>query len=367
MLNSRVIRLTAALLTFSTLSACQLASRNAPVNNRNGQFPAVTALQAQSNPNFVVDGEGDSVTADVFRDFDGGVLENLNLHTQGYLSLKNDARQGIFMSQPLRAPFAFDALLSSWDSNRPVNIEVRVGSGANALGEWRRVGAEQDLKFSQKATHFQYRVTLQRPANERGEVRFDGINFLFGIQNPNPPRTPQKQAHSIAKPDIVSRQAWGARPPKGRYSPHRPDGIVLHHTWRPTHAQYRKDGSMRGMQNYHMDTKKWSDIGYHFVIGPEGTIYQGRPETVVGAHSSPNTGKIGICIVGDYDPGQDPFTSASREALTQLMTWLTAEYGINTREYYGHRDFSQKSCPGEGVYSQIDALRNEIIQRLRAN
>lgn len=364
MLTSPLLRTSLSVLAALSLSACQVMPQFSQA--RSGVPITLPAFQSQNSSTEVADDAGDSLTEDLFRDFDQGVVkENLSIHTQGYLTLNPNAQQGLFVSRPLQAPFAFDAFLSSWNSSQSVQVEYRTGSDARNFGAWQPLGIERDVKLPQKQRFLQYRVTLLR-GEANSETRFEGIHFLFGIQRPQAPQTGQRRPHNVIKPAVVSRAAWGARAPKGNYANHTIDGIVVHHTWRPTQVQYKKEATMRGIQNYHMNDNKWSDIGYHFIIGPEGTIYQGRPETVIGAHSSPNTGKVGICVVGDYDPGQDRFTEASQESLVQLMTWLTAEYGISTQEYYGHRDFAPKTCPGDDIYSKMDAMRNEIIRRLQA-
>jgi len=54
-----------------------------------------------------------------------------------------------------------------------------------------------------------------------------------------------------------------------------------------------------------MDNKKWSDIGYNFLVGEDGNVYEGRGWGKKGAHSIPfNNKSIGICIIGDYTSNQ---------------------------------------------------------------
>jgi N-acetyl-anhydromuramyl-L-alanine amidase AmpD len=109
----------------------------------------------------------------------------------------------------------------------------------------------------------------------------------------------------------------------------------------------------------------WTDIGYHFLIGHDGKIYQGRPETVVGAHASPNTNAVGICCLGNYDPGADQVTPAMEKALVDLLSWLSATYEIDPRtQYFGHRDFSTKSCPGDMVYQRLPEYREQVLKNI---
>ena len=178
---------------------------------------------------------------------------------------------------------------------------------------------------------------------------------------------PFKATKLFPKPTIVSREEWGARKPKHSYTPHRPLRIVLHHSWIPNQSQYKGATSIRGIQNYHMDGEAtgWSDIGYHFLIGPDGLIFQGRPETVVGAHASPNTNAVGICIIGDYDPNKDQLNDKIETSLLNLLSWLSSKYGIDPREqYFGHRDYSPKSCPGDTVYERLPQYRKIVLDNI---
>ena len=55
-----------------------------------------------------------------------------------------------------------------------------------------------------------------------------------------------------------------------------------------------------------MDGDGWSDIGYTFAVAPDGTVFEGRPIDIRGSHTAgANTGKIGILIMGDFEPGSD--------------------------------------------------------------
>jgi hypothetical protein len=62
-----------------------------------------------------------------------------------------------------------------------------------------------------------------------------------------------KSNKAWAKPPIISRQEWGARPPKSSYTSHKVQRIVLHHSWIPNQSQYKGAASIRGIQSYHMD------------------------------------------------------------------------------------------------------------------
>ncbi|MBP6218653.1 MAG: N-acetylmuramoyl-L-alanine amidase [Oligoflexales bacterium] len=59
---------------------------------------------------------------------------------------------------------------------------------------------------------------------------------------------------------------------------------------------------VRAIEKLHIEDKKWADIGYHFMISPDGTIYEARAPRFVGAHTfRSNKRSIGIAFLGCYD------------------------------------------------------------------
>lgn len=343
-------RFAVPLLASLLFASCQGGS--APLRGQS-QLQAAAVLQS-------VDGEGDILRIGA-KELAAEQQEGLSL-SGTTLSLSAGRQQGQWISRPLPAPFAFDALMPAWQAVGNVNLQVRVSPDGKSWGGWLPLLRERSMLLPSKASFVQFQVQMAAGSTPPS---LQGLSFSFGLARPLA-APGQRHANPIAKPPVVSREGWKALPAKGDYTPHTPIGIVVHHTWMPKAAQYQQAASIRGIQRFHMEDNKWSDIGYHYIIGPEGVIYQGRPETVIGAHSVPNTGMIGICVFGDYDPNQDPFTPASREALLKLMTWLTAEYGIKTSEFYGHRNFSTKSCPGDEIYNHLQEFKDEVARRLKA-
>lgn len=89
-------------------------------------------------------------------------------------------------------------------------------------------------------------------------------------------------------------------------------------------------------------------IGYHYLVGLDGTVHAGRPESEVGAHClGRNAGSIGVCYVGGLDAEtrqpRDTRTPAQRRALRRLVDSLRRRYPHAT--VHGHREFAAKACP----------------------
>lgn len=105
------------------------------------------------------------------------------------------------------------------------------------------------------------------------------------------------------------------------------------------------------IRRWHVNERKWSDIGYHYVITPDGDVQEGRPMYKAGAHvAGHNHDSIGICWVGGYK-GVDNRTDAQKLAMRELVMRLIVEFDIELNNVLGHCDFKgvTKICPNFDV------------------
>jgi N-acetyl-anhydromuramyl-L-alanine amidase AmpD len=117
------------------------------------------------------------------------------------------------------------------------------------------------------------------------------------------------------------------------------------------------------IENYHTHPiwrNNFYGTGYHFVIGRDGTIYEGRPFNVYGAHARGlNQTSIGIAVIGNFEPGtlfgnQTP-TDVQMESLIALVNILKDGQGISN--VIGHRNHSAgNECPGQNLYDIVREL-----------
>eukprot|EP00105_Crassostrea_gigas_P006403 XP_011420323.1 PREDICTED: peptidoglycan-recognition protein SC2 isoform X1 [Crassostrea gigas] len=163
--------------------------------------------------------------------------------------------------------------------------------------------------------------------------------------------------HSTAGcPTIISRSEWGARTPthhNGRL-PTTPGHVYIHHGATPgCHTKADCIQRVQSYQNYHMDSHGWSDIGYSFVIGEDGNVYEGRGWDTVGAHTlHHNTDGLGFCVMGNF------MTHAPNDLAINAVKSLIhcgVQMGKITHNYVlkGHRDVGQTACPGDKLYALI--------------
>ncbi len=102
----------------------------------------------------------------------------------------------------------------------------------------------------------------------------------------------------------------------------------------------------------------WKCCGYHYVIPDYGTIEQGRPEEMMGAHCrNHNRHSIGVCYVGglaaDGETPQDTRTDAQKRALRTLLEDLHKRYPQAL--IVGHCDLDKMKpcCPGFDVVREF--------------
>lgn len=289
--------------------------------------------------------------------------------------------RGVYTSKASPSPRAFDTVFVSWLADQPedtyVQVQVRFADmSGDSFTEWFDAPREFEQSLHGKHGYIQFRVALF--TNDSSVTpRFESISVHATLSPPaseSPPPdgsslSPEGSSSSLPslrirpRPPIIEREQWGARPARLRYERHSPVKLVVHHSYSPSAGDYRGAASIRGIQNFHMDAPShgWNDIGYHFLIGVEGDIYEGRPEWAIGAHAPPNRGMLGICLIGNFQPGEDLPSAAQNEALVALLGYLSDKYAIPPRtRIFGHRDFSSTSCPGDVMYGRLENVRRLV-------
>lgn len=168
--------------------------------------------------------------------------------------------------------------------------------------------------------------------------------------------------------------------------------IVLHHTAENNVKSLSDPELMRSMYYFHTMTRGWGDLGYHFVVGQRGQIYEGRAggDYNVAAHASwNNRSSVGVSVIGNFE--KDVLVKEQQAAIGKLLSALAAKYGIDTnakraghkacgvseecmsRDFeiqgiVGHRDVGATSCPGANLYRELtDVYIPELNKTTRNN
>jgi hypothetical protein len=187
---------------------------------------------------------------------------------------------------------------------------------------------------------------------------------------------------------IHPRSDWGADlPPKGLIAPETVKFLLVHHT---ASSNFVPDPRAIIRQTYAFHTgpeKRWPDICYHFMIGPDGSIWETRAGSLAGPVVADATGGNQgyaqlVCLIGDFQ--NQPPTPAAQESLMRLLIHLADRYGVDTdpaatttfvsrgsnkfrsgttvttSTISGHRDVTYTACPGDNGYALLAGWRSRV-------
>lgn len=187
---------------------------------------------------------------------------------------------------------------------------------------------------------------------------------------------------------IHPRSEWGADlPPRGPIGPETVQFLLVHHTFS---SNVVPDPRRIIRQTYAFHTgpdKRWPDICYHFMIGPDGSVWETRAGSLAGPVVADATGGNQgyaqlVCMIGDFTT-QAP-TAAAQESLQRTLLFLADRYSIDTAPtatttfisrgsnkfragtvvttptVSGHRDVTYTACPGDVGYALLGDWRNRV-------
>src|SRR5919106_606100 len=299
----------------------------------------------------------------------------------------------------------------SWTGDHGTGVVYRTISALGEKSRWRRAREAHDAEgISEGAagrdSHFSAVLAVDRPeaiewkpvvarGQTMGTVTLDYLNTLDG-----PDRLVEIPATAEARasaPDIVTRAQWGADESLKRTSGgcrrnfYPVQQLFLHHTAGSNFDRHPK-ATMRAIYWFHVRRQGWCDIGYNFVISPNGSIFEGRwarrykpwelhdsespaGNAVAGAHVARfNSGSVGVSLMGNYMRIRP--SPAMYQTLVEFLGWEADRHDLRPRGTHryrnpetrltrrlpviaGHRDAGQTACPGNRVYRSMSAIRRD--------
>ena len=163
---------------------------------------------------------------------------------------------------------------------------------------------------------------------------------------------------------ITPRADWGARPAGPGMTPHELDRITVHHAG--AHEGTTGPARFRAWQAWHMEGRGWPDLSYHYVIGIDGTVYEGRSpqyrtDTATGYDT---TGHLQIVVEGNFEV--DHPTEAQLDSLATVLAWAAVAFAIDPATVAGHRDHGASVCPGAQLYALLadGSIDSAVASRL---
>lgn len=349
----------------------------------------------------------------------GRQIESLDnaVQTKQGIQIADPLREAVITSQAISVPLdtlePFLALGSRWTvpisggEDSGTSLEIRYASSGQQWSQWKAiakdehltvtadtlVGTLQFLPESTRYMQFRFRLTTTGQTKVAGprSVLFSFTSpgstpsqTLKALKNPvknEEPAAARKQDKSqpYPMPEYVSRTEWDCpdgQEPSGSVVATDVTHQIVHHS---AGANSSDDwpAVVRAIWDYHVNTNNWSDIGYNWLVDPDGNIYQGRGwlngnDEVQGAHfCGTNSNTMGACLLGNFEEAEPaPKALASLE---ELLAWKSdqkgidplgqefhASSGLNLYNISGHRDGCSTLCPGENLYLKLPAIRNNV-------
>ncbi|XP_039485778.1 peptidoglycan-recognition protein SD [Drosophila santomea] len=155
---------------------------------------------------------------------------------------------------------------------------------------------------------------------------------------------------------IVTRAEWNAKPPNGAMDSMAtplPRAVIAHTAGGDCADDVTCAQHLRNLQNFQMTRQKFSDIAYHYLIGGNGKVYEGRSPSQKGAFAAPNNdGSLGIAFIGNFDK-QAPSQAALDAAKELLQLAVKQEQLLESYKLLGHRQVTATLSPGDALYALI--------------
>jgi len=151
--------------------------------------------------------------------------------------------------------------------------------------------------------------------------------------------------------------------------------LIVHHS-AGVNSSSDWAGVVRSIWDFHVNVNGWDDVGYNYLVDPNGVLYEGRGDNVRGAHFCGNNGgTMGVCMLGDFT-NTTP-TNNAKSTLKDLLAWkicdidadpeetaFHASSGLNLTRISGHQDGCATECPGALFYPQMEDIRMEVTSQI---
>uniref|UniRef100_A0A1B0CDM4 Putative peptidoglycan recognition protein 3-like polistes canadensis n=1 Tax=Lutzomyia longipalpis TaxID=7200 RepID=A0A1B0CDM4_LUTLO len=156
-------------------------------------------------------------------------------------------------------------------------------------------------------------------------------------------------------PQILSKQQWGGRAPlKVFYNILPIEYVIVHHTVSGTCNMQRKcETLVQNIQSYHMNELKLDDIGYNFIIGGDGSIFEGVGWHRRGSHTyGYNYRSIGIAFLGNYE-NYAPTKKSTQSAKDLIECGISIGELSKDVKIYAAKQVQSTLSPGEHLFDDI--------------
>ena len=133
--------------------------------------------------------------------------------------------------------------------------------------------------------------------------------------------------------------------------------LVVHHSAVPAFV------GAKAIAAYHVRRHEWPGIGYHFVVGEDGALYQTNALETKSFHAAKaNPYGVGICFLGNFTNSTPPPDQV--QAGAHLVAWLMGELNLPMESIRGHKELMGTACPGK-QWLEEQTWRTALYSRVR--
>ena len=169
---------------------------------------------------------------------------------------------------------------------------------------------------------------------------------------------------------IYPREIWKAQEAK-EYKNHIPVRITIHHEGgRVLKETDDAKQRLKNIQTWCMGPdRKWTDIPYHYLIAPDGSVYEGRNVLTVGETNTDYdpTGHLLISFLGNYN--EQELNPHLVHVLVNLISHFSVKYQIEPETISTHKDHCKHTnCPGKNIapYFENNTIKNLVKAKLKS-
>jgi N-acetylmuramoyl-L-alanine amidase len=167
---------------------------------------------------------------------------------------------------------------------------------------------------------------------------------------------------------VIPRREWTTSPPNlALINPMNGiNRITVHHDGMPPVSLRTKSDAATRLEQIrrahvaphpNQENKPWADIGYHYIIDPQGRIWEGRPIQYQGAHvMNNNEHNLGVMVLGNFDE-QRP-TSEALASLDAFVADRMQAYRVSLSRVFTHQEINPTACPGRNLQAYMVSTRS---------
>lgn len=198
------------------------------------------------------------------------------------------------------------------------------------------------------------------------EIDGPPLRPLAGGDRPRPLPNPRKYEESPVS-GIIPRRDWTNEGPNlSLINPmNGVNRITVHHDGMPPIIIRSKGEVARRLEqirqahtgNNDDNGRHWADIGYHYIVDPQGRVWEGRPVRYQGAHVHYNNEhNLGVLVLGNFDE-QSPTPEALRTLDAFLADRMRA-YNVSLERVFTHQEINSTRCPGTNLQAYMRSTRS---------